>query len=176
MELARLFERRRHDGQQPNVRPQVLPLKRVPWLQDGQFRPIGLQALAGSPDHASSWRALEAGLEKHWQSSSWLTRDHWKRTGGRFQLWRGGEVEITGVPFRCPVVHEYVRPMVLTPESPASRFGPCYSASWISPAGTTRPDDRDLHDFLFLRQEGQHSHPKRSGGDVIQHDSRGHSD
>jgi len=117
LELARLFEGRRHDEERPDVQPQVLPLKRVPWLRGSRFSPVDLQSLAGGPDGLKAWAALEASFEKYWPSRG-FTRDHWKRTGLKFQLWRRGKAEVAGAPFNFPVVDDYVRPLVLTPEAP----------------------------------------------------------
>ena len=117
LELARLYERRRHDDESPSIRPQVLPLKRVPWLRGSQFRPVDLQSVAAGPDGTKSWAALEASMEKYWSTAS-FAREHWKRTGGKFRLWQLGKTEIAGVPFHFPVTGDYVRPLVLTPEAP----------------------------------------------------------
>ena len=117
LELARLFEGRRHDDELPSLRPQVLPLKRIPWSRGRQFRPVDLQSLAEGPDGAKAWAALEANFGKYWPTVPYA-RDHWKRTGGKFRLWQGRDVEIAGVPFHFPVVSDYVQPLVLTPEMP----------------------------------------------------------
>ncbi len=117
LELARLFEGRRHDDEQPDTHPQVLPLKRVPWVRGSRFSPVDLQAVADEPERVKAWAAFEAGLEKYW-NPNWFTRSHWKRTGGKFQLWKHGKAEIAGAPFHFPVVNNYVRPLVLVPEAP----------------------------------------------------------
>jgi hypothetical protein len=44
-----------------------------------------------------------------------MAEDQWKRTGGKFLLWQGAEVDIAGVTFRVPVVNGYVCPVVVTP-------------------------------------------------------------
>ena len=47
----------------------------------------------------------------------------WRKTSGsapveKFLLWQGSEVEIAGIPFHIPTVNNYVRPVLLTPETP----------------------------------------------------------
>jgi hypothetical protein len=56
-------------------------------------------------------------MAKFWSIAP-MARDQWKRTGSKFLLWQGSEVEIVGVTFRVPVVNGYVRPMVVTPGVP----------------------------------------------------------
>ncbi|MFN8008826.1 MAG: glycoside hydrolase family 2 TIM barrel-domain containing protein [Terriglobia bacterium] len=117
LELARLFEGRRHDEEQPDILPQVLPLKRIPWLRGSRFSPVDFQAVAEGPERTKAWAAFEASLEKYWDPN-WFTRNHWKRSGRKFQLWKSGIVEVAGVPFHFPVVNNYVRPLILVPEVP----------------------------------------------------------
>jgi hypothetical protein len=47
-----------------------------------------------------------------------MGEDQWLRTGGHFHLWRTPSTEIAGTTFRSPVVDGYVRPVILTSESP----------------------------------------------------------
>jgi len=56
-------------------------------------------------------------MAKFWSTAP-MARDQWKRTGSKFLLWQGSEVEIAGVTFRAPVVNGYVRPVVVTPGVP----------------------------------------------------------
>ena len=116
-ELTRLFEGLRHDGERPDMRPQVLPLKRITWLRGSHFRPIDLQSIADQPDGAKAWAALEANLAKYWATAPYA-RNQWKRTGRRFLLWQEPKLDVVGAPFHFPVVAGYVRPLVLTPEVP----------------------------------------------------------
>ena len=47
-----------------------------------------------------------------------MAEDQWKRTGERFLLWQGSQLTVAGIPFRIPVVKDYVRPVLLTSETP----------------------------------------------------------
>ncbi|HZP01741.1 MAG TPA: glycoside hydrolase family 2 TIM barrel-domain containing protein [Terriglobia bacterium] len=117
LELARLFEGRRHDTELPDSRPQVVPLKRIPWSRGSRFQPLDLQSISEMPERTKAWASLEKSLAEYWPKVPYA-RDQWKRTGGKFLLWRGSEVDIAGVPFHFPVMSGYVRPLVLTPDSP----------------------------------------------------------
>ncbi len=117
LELARLFAGRRHDGEQPSVRPQVLPLKRITWSRGNHFQPLDLQPLANAPDGARAWAALEASLSKYWSTASYA-HNQWKRTGGKFLLWQDEKLDVAGVPFHSPVADNHVRPLVLNSELP----------------------------------------------------------
>src|SRR5262249_29654042 len=63
------------------------------------------------------WADLEDRMAKFWSKAP-MAEDQWKRTGNKFLLWQGSEVEIAGVRFRVPVVNGYVRPVVVTPQVP----------------------------------------------------------
>jgi hypothetical protein len=117
VELARLFQQRRHEEAPATTRPEAVPLRFHTWSPGSAFRPIALQSLAEAEPARKAWAELEARMAKHW-SQSWITRSQWQRTGERLRLWRGGRVEIAGVPFECAVVDGYARPLVLTPEVP----------------------------------------------------------
>jgi hypothetical protein len=117
MELARLFERRRRASEPAATRPAVLPLKWSPWIKKSQFSAVDLQALVERTEGVKAWADFEGRLAKFWSSAP-MAEDQWKRTGGKFLLWQGSEVEIAGVTFRTPVVNGYVRPVVVTPAVP----------------------------------------------------------
>jgi hypothetical protein len=117
MELARLFGRRRHDSGPPATRPQVMPLKWSPWTKKGPFSAIDLQSLVEKPEGVKAWADFEDRMAKFWVSAP-MAEDQWKRTGEKFLLWHGSEVEIAGVTFRMPVMNGYVRPVVVTPTVP----------------------------------------------------------
>ena len=57
-----------------------------------------------------------SAFEKFWTELG--VSGQWKRTGGRFLLWQGADVNVSGVPFRVPVAGDYARPLVVTPGSP----------------------------------------------------------
>ena len=113
--VAHLFQGRRHEELPATTRPTVVPLRWQPWSSKSHFRPIELQPLAEGSEQRKAWAALEGQLPTFWDRT-WLTRGQWKRTGERLLLWQGASVEIMGVEFRTPVVEQYVRPLVLTPD------------------------------------------------------------
>jgi hypothetical protein len=117
LELSRLFEGRRHENEPAATRPVVVPLKWSPWTRQSNFRAVDLQALVERPEGIRAWADFEDRMAKFWSSAP-MARDQWKRTGSKFLLWQGSEVEIAGVTFRAPVVNGYVRPVVVTPGVP----------------------------------------------------------
>jgi hypothetical protein len=117
MELARLFEGRRHENEPTATRPLVMPLKWSSWSRRNKFSGLDLQSLVERPEGVRAWADLEDRMAKFWSKAP-MAEDQWKRTGSKFLLWQGSEVEIAGVTFRVPVVNGYVRPVVVTPEVP----------------------------------------------------------
>jgi len=117
LELSRLFEGRRHENVPAATRPVVVPLKWSPWTRKSKFSAVDLQPLVEGPDGARAWADFEDRMAKFWSTAP-MARDQWKRTGGKFLLWQGSEVDIAGVTFRAPVVNDYVRPVVATPGVP----------------------------------------------------------
>jgi len=117
LELSRLFEGRRHESEPPATRPLVVPLRWSPWSRKSKFSALDLQSLADSPDGAKAWQTFEDRMARYWSQAP-MAEDQWKRTGGRFRLWQGSEVEVSGVVFQVPAVQGYVRPLVVTPEAP----------------------------------------------------------
>ena len=117
LELARLFAERRHEHEPAATRPVVTPLKWSPWTRPSKFRQVDLQALVESPEGVKAWADFEDLMAKFWSIAP-MAENQWKRTGGKFLLWQGAEVEIAGAAFRAPVVNGYVRPLVMTPGIP----------------------------------------------------------
>jgi hypothetical protein len=117
MQLSRLFEGRRHENVPAATRPVVVPLKWSVWTRKSKFSAVDLQALVERPESVRAWADFEDRMAKFWSSTP-LAGDQWKRTGSKFLLWQGSEVEIAGVTFRTPVVNGYVRPVVVTPGVP----------------------------------------------------------
>src|SRR5208282_5510798 len=117
LELSRLFAGRRHESEPAATRPAVVPLKWSPWTRKSKFSAVDLQALGERPEGARAWADFEDRMAKFWSTAP-MARDQWKRTGSKFLLWQGSEVEIAGVTFRAPVVNGYVRPVVVTPGVP----------------------------------------------------------
>ena len=117
MELSRLFEGRRHENEPAASRPVVMPLKWSPWSRKNRFSAIDLQPLVERPEGVRAWADFEARMAKFWPTVP-MAESQWKRTGSKFLLWQGSEIEIAGAPFRVPVVNGYARPVVVTPESP----------------------------------------------------------
>jgi Glycosyl hydrolases family 2, TIM barrel domain/Glycosyl hydrolases family 2/Glycosyl hydrolases family 2, sugar binding domain len=101
--------------QQVNTRslPLILePLRRTPWTSGHRFVPVDLQPTVEGAPAKRNWSILEQRIDKAWESGG-LTRGERK-----FQFWKDTPVELLGVTFRPPVVNEYVRPLVATPEVP----------------------------------------------------------
>jgi len=117
LELARLFTGRHHEDHPPDTHPQILPLRNCPWSSKSAFETIDLQPLVTGADGQKAWTAFEAGMAKYWEHSE-MAQGQWKRTGGHFRLWPDLQARIAGVTFRFPVVEGYVRPLVLTGETP----------------------------------------------------------
>ncbi|MGH9455691.1 MAG: hypothetical protein ACRD2O_17160, partial [Terriglobia bacterium] len=117
MELARLFEGRRHVTAPPDAQPRVLPLRWIPWSRTSTFHSIDLEPVVTSAQGGQAWTSFEGEMAKYWRAAPYA-RDQWKRTGGKFQLWPQTEIEIAGVQFSVPTVKGFVRPLMVTPESP----------------------------------------------------------
>ena len=121
MELARLFQGWRHEDLPAQAQPVVLPLRWSPWSSKNKFTPLGLQSLVEGAEGQKVWSELEGRMAKYWAESpeTGYSRNQWKRTGGKLRLWQGSQVEVAGALFRSPLVEGFVRPLVLTPGSPA---------------------------------------------------------
>jgi hypothetical protein len=125
MELSRLFARRRHVESLLDLRPDktagpapapsLVPLRWPAWSKSSSFHALDLQPLAASATGLRAWSSLEARMAKYWEK---VARNQWKETGEKLLLWQDPRIEIAGVEFQFPVVDGYVRPLVLTPESP----------------------------------------------------------
>ena len=125
MELARLFDLRRHAIELPDTVPEAVSLKWSPWSKKNSFEPIDLQSLAERQDAGRVWSSFKDRMAKYWDKAA---RTQWQRTGEDFLLWQQSKVEIAGVEFQFPVVNERVRPLILTPEAPEIVIpgkGPC---------------------------------------------------
>jgi hypothetical protein len=117
LELTRLFAGRRHEDAPAAVRPQIVPLQWSPWTRKSSFSAVDLQAVVEGPEGTKAWADFEDRMARFWSTAP-MGQDQWKRTGGKFLLWQGSEVEIAGVTFRTPVVDGCVRPVMLTPGVP----------------------------------------------------------
>ncbi|HVX65367.1 MAG TPA: glycoside hydrolase family 2 TIM barrel-domain containing protein [Bryobacteraceae bacterium] len=115
VELARLFQRRRHEPVPVPDRPETAPLRFHTWSPRSRLQTVDLQPLADSDAAAKAWAELEARMAKYWAGTA---RGQWERTGAKFELWKGGEIEVEGVAFHCPVHEGRVRPLLVTPEAP----------------------------------------------------------
>ena len=114
--LATLFAGRREIRQYraPEL-PKALPLSWAPFTPGSTREAVDLQKLADG--QAASWNAFESTLKQYWPTTR-MGQEQWERTGGHFRLWQKPDAEIAGVAFRSAVVDGYVRPLVMTPESP----------------------------------------------------------
>ncbi len=116
--LAGLFAGRKELPETPAPeKPTVLPLKSVPFLPGSRFETTDLQALVDGPRGQQAWAGFESTMETFWKSAH-SARNQWTRTGGKFLLWREPQAQIAGANFRCPLVDGYVRPVLLTAETP----------------------------------------------------------
>ena len=116
VELARLFQRKRHETPPAFSRPDPVPLRFKTWSPQSRFERVDLQQLAESEAARRAWSELETRMEKYWAALD--IADHWKHTGSKFRLWRGSDVDVASVPFSAAVMDGFVRPLVVTPESP----------------------------------------------------------
>jgi beta-glucuronidase len=117
LELARLFQGRRHEEVSASAQPRNVPLRWAPWSSKSRFQTVDLQPVADSDMAQRAWIDLELTLSTFW-SKSRLADDQWKRTGENFQLWQNGGVTISGANFKLPLVNGFARPLVLTPRFP----------------------------------------------------------
>jgi hypothetical protein len=115
LELARLFQLRKHDAEKPDTEPEVVPLRWTPWLRNSSFATVNLQPLVEGVDGDRSWSSLKTHMAKYWEQTA---RQQWKNTGEDLLLWSRNNVEIAGVGFQMPVANDRVRPIVVTPENP----------------------------------------------------------
>jgi hypothetical protein len=120
MELARLFEQRRHAGSPFNDAaargPMMVPLREAPWHARSNIETVNLQSLVSSEHGEHAWSDFEAAMAAHWKA---LDVGQWERTGKQFRLWTQPEIEILGVRFTLPRGADgYVRPLVVTSEFP----------------------------------------------------------
>jgi hypothetical protein len=126
MELERLFQLRAHENVAYSEQPVVVPLRWAPWSKKNKFQAVDLQPLAEGPAGERAWANFEMSMRKYWSvREGWaldvsddIPRGHWKESDGHFQLWQGNQIAVAGVGFQFPAVKGYVRPIVLTPESP----------------------------------------------------------
>jgi len=115
MELSRLFQRRRHVDEQPNAAPELVPLQWSPWRRKSQFAAVDLQPLVDSAEGQRAWNSLKGRMAKYWEQ---LARDQWKKSGEDLLLWTEDKIQVGGVDFQMPAANGYVRPLVVTPETP----------------------------------------------------------
>ena len=119
MELERLFDGRLHQGAMPEMKPEVLPLRKTEWAADGKFDPVSLQDQVETPEATRSFSAFEVGMAKYWRVIP-SGDGQWERTGGRFTLWpeTGRDILISGLPFAVPSSEGTARPLIASKVSP----------------------------------------------------------
>jgi hypothetical protein len=115
MELARLFQLRRHADETPDHEPEIVPLRWTPWSRSSSFTTVNLQPLVESPKGDAAWTSLKTYMARYWNQTA---RDQWKKSGEDFLLWSKHQLEIGGASFQMPVINDRVRPIVVTPENP----------------------------------------------------------
>jgi hypothetical protein len=118
-QVSLLFQGRYQQTNTYSLPLMIEPLRRTPWTSGRRFVPVDLQSIVDGEPAKQSWSILEQRIAKACgEACEPITRDHWRRFGGEFQFWKDTPVELLGVSFRPPVVNEYVRPLVVTPEVP----------------------------------------------------------
>ena len=115
LELARLFQLRRHADQTPDHEPEIVPLRWTPWSRTSGFTTVNLQPLVEDPKSDAAWSSLKTRMARYWEQTA---RDQWKKSGEDFLLWSKTQLEIGGIFFQIPVIKDRVRPIVVTPEAP----------------------------------------------------------
>ncbi len=115
LELARLFQLRRHADETPDTEPEMVPLRWTPWSRSSAFTMVNLQPLVEGPKGDAAWSSLKAHMAHYWEQTA---RNQWKKSGEDFLLWTKNQLQIGGVSFQMPVVNDRVRPIVVTPENP----------------------------------------------------------
>jgi hypothetical protein len=114
--LATLFAGRREIRQyQAPELPLAVPLRWVPFTPGSTREVVDLQKVADG--QSANWNTLESTLKQYWPKTR-MGQEQWERTGGHFRLWQAPNTEIGGVAFQSPVVDGYVRPVVMTDDSP----------------------------------------------------------
>jgi hypothetical protein len=115
MELARLFQLRRHADETPDHEPEIVPLRWTPWSRSSSFDTVNLQPLVEGPKGDAAWTSLKTHMARYWNQTA---RDQWKKGGEDFLLWSKSQLGIGGASFQMPVINDRVRPIVVTPENP----------------------------------------------------------
>ncbi|MFN7996853.1 MAG: glycoside hydrolase family 2 TIM barrel-domain containing protein [Bryobacteraceae bacterium] len=121
LELARLFQMRRHEATPVPARPELAPLRLQAWSGKTAFQPVDLKTAASSDTARQAWQDLESRMAKFWKASGYA-EDQWARTGGKLRFWREGRVDIGGAPFESPLAGGEVQPIALTPDFPSIRI------------------------------------------------------
>jgi hypothetical protein len=117
IELSRLFSGVRSAVLPADTRPSIQALRRTPWSSKSRLDPLDLQLIAESNAGRRAWEEFEAILAKFW-SEQVFTRNHWKRSGETFRLWRDPELDLAEANFTVPVIDGWIRPIVVTAGSP----------------------------------------------------------
>jgi hypothetical protein len=115
LELARLFQRRRHDLEKPDTEPDIVALRWTPWAPSSTFTTVNLQPLVEGADGDRAWNSLKTHMTKYWEE---IARDQWQKTGRDLLLWSNSTIDLAGVPFQMPAVNDHVRPVIVTAEKP----------------------------------------------------------
>jgi hypothetical protein len=118
MELRRLWAGRKTPLPEYAGRLEKIPLRHAPWTPDSAVRGIDLSKLAEGVEQKEAWLDLERILAEYWPKAAYAG-DQWKRSGGRFRLWRETPIEILGRTFLVPSAEGHARPIVLTEAHPA---------------------------------------------------------
>jgi len=98
-------------------RPRVVPLRSLPYGDASRVVPVDLQAIATGEAQRIARAALEKSMETFWATSGYA-QDQWARMGRKIRLWRELGIELAGARFRCPVIEDEGRPLLVTSEGP----------------------------------------------------------
>ncbi|HVT92946.1 MAG TPA: glycoside hydrolase family 2 TIM barrel-domain containing protein [Bryobacteraceae bacterium] len=102
-------------------RPRLLPLRSAVIQGKGDLRPADLQPVADRPESARAWEFVDARMKEFWAASS-MGQNQWERTGRRMLFWKGADLVVSGIPFRCALRDGYATPVVLVPDAPEVRI------------------------------------------------------
>jgi len=115
--MARLFQGLRMEILPDPVRPDVVPLKRVPAKPGATFQVVELQSVVDLPGSKQSWTALTDAFVAHWSNAP-FAKNQWERTGKKFLFWKEPKLHIGGIPFTSAMADGRVRPILLTTATP----------------------------------------------------------
>jgi hypothetical protein len=82
---------------------------------------VSLQNISESASARQAWSSLTDDVTRYWKTAP-MAKDQWQRTGEGLFFWKPQTIEVSGIPFDCPVHDGFVRPLVINAKCPSSRF------------------------------------------------------